>query len=414
MPATWKLALGGLRFERFYASSATTQPTHASLLTGLHPWQHGVTRNGIVLDEALETVPEILQRHGFETHAVVASFPLTSLFGYAQGFDTYDDEFHEPYVQSWEGQELEDGRFYSLARDVTRAAFTALDGARGERQFFWFHYFDPHDPYGDAPHDEAEGQAHGDLGDTIGIGPLLQLARERDPRIGASVRRARALFERDVQALDQALGNLFERLRADADRFETHILLSSDHGESFGEGGSLGHGKRLTPEQVHVPCVLVSPLASTDEGAAAGRGARSRPDAAGSIDIARTILAIADLGAAAETVGGRDLRRPADGDGAAFGMRRSFAEPRGEVRVDGEVVPVRGQRFFAVREGVLLTGNAEAVFEEDDELRPRAGEGAEELKRLFAVFARVAESRDVEEQLDPAIQEALRKLGYTR
>ena len=49
MPATSAYARRGARFERAYSATSTTQPTHASLLTGLHPWEHGVTDNGEVL-----------------------------------------------------------------------------------------------------------------------------------------------------------------------------------------------------------------------------------------------------------------------------------------------------------------------------------------------------------------------------
>ena len=51
MPRSLAFAEEGRIFERAYAATSTTQPTHASLFTGLHPWQHGVVRNGIVLAE---------------------------------------------------------------------------------------------------------------------------------------------------------------------------------------------------------------------------------------------------------------------------------------------------------------------------------------------------------------------------
>ena len=43
MPRTFAFAAGGQRFERCYAASSATQPTHASLFTGQHPWEHGVS-----------------------------------------------------------------------------------------------------------------------------------------------------------------------------------------------------------------------------------------------------------------------------------------------------------------------------------------------------------------------------------
>ena len=66
-----------------------TQPTHATLFTGKHPWQHGVTRNGQILLEERRTVAEELREAGFATRAVVASFPLAGRFWFHY-FDPHD------------------------------------------------------------------------------------------------------------------------------------------------------------------------------------------------------------------------------------------------------------------------------------------------------------------------------------
>ena len=258
MPATSAFAARGLCFDQAYAATSTTQPSHASLLTGLHPWQHGVTRNGDVLAEVHETVAERLQAQGFSTAAVVASFPLGRRFGFAQGFDPFRDELFTPYAQRWEGEDVEGGRFYTLGETITDEALALLASMPGERQFLWVHYFDPHDPYGDAVAAALAGGSGAE--DVLPIAALLQAAASGpEDEARALVERARGLYERDLGALDRALARLFARLDADAARFETHVIVTADHGESFGEQGCLGHGKRLVPEQLRVPLVLVSP-----------------------------------------------------------------------------------------------------------------------------------------------------------
>jgi arylsulfatase A-like enzyme len=112
MPRTLEFAAQGQRFEQAYAASPNTQPTHASMLTGLHPWEHGVTRNGRVLDDGFETIAELLQTHGYSTAAVVSSFPLHARFGFDQGFDSYQDDFMlEAGNDTWEGVDLETRAF---------------------------------------------------------------------------------------------------------------------------------------------------------------------------------------------------------------------------------------------------------------------------------------------------------------
>jgi arylsulfatase A-like enzyme len=393
MPETESLAARGVTFERFFATTSTTQPTHASLFTGLHPWGHGVSRNGVVLAEEHLTLAEHLRGAGFATHAVVASFPLHEMFGFAQGFDTYEDDFDQPYVQVWEGRETEGGAFFSLAESVTDRAIDVLDGAVGERQFFWFHYFDPHDPYGDT--------AAASRGDVVPIQLLLRLASQGDPGIAGELERARSAYARDLAAMDRALGRLYERLRADEGRFETHVILTSDHGESFGERGALGHGKRVTREQVQVPLVLVSPRLQAGV---------TRDDLASSVDLPRTVLAL--VGLDPTVFGGRSLDTA--GEGGVLGMRRRFAEPKPELLTDGRQRALPLDWFFTVRDGVLWSGNATTVRAED---AVEAGEESAEpeLREVFAALSQLLDAGPTaEELLDPEVQERLRKLGYTR
>jgi len=390
-----RFAEGGLVFTNCFASTSTTQPTHASLFTGLQPWDHGVTRNGVVLADGITTLAEHLRARGFSTHGIAASFPMHSLFGYAQGFDVYDDDFSVRYVQVWEGQRPESGAFYSLGSEVTEKALAAIDAAQGDRQFFWFHYFDPHDPYGDS------ATSAGDPGEVALIQRLLKAAA-RGTGVEEELRSARAGYDRDVRFLDASLARILERLAADEDRFRTHVLLTADHGESFGERLALGHGKRVTREQVQVPLVLLSP--AVEPGI--------RTDLASTVDLARTLLSAAGLDAG--DLGGRDLLAERDAS-AVVGMRRTFAGPKSEQLTDGKRRDLPESWFYLVRDGVLWSGNAERVLAEDDLTRPVVGAEADALRETFAALESLLEAGDVgEELLDPEVQERLRALGYTR
>ncbi len=218
----------------------------------------------------------------------MASFPLDARFGFAQGFDRYDDDFTVVAKHNWEGEPVDAGRFFSRADEVTERALDMIDQTEGGRQFFWFHYFDPHDPYGDS------------VGSRIQIGHLEAAGRRGGPDAIELARKARRLYEQDLGALDRSLDRLFMRLAADAGRYPTAIVFTADHGESFGEYGTVGHGKRVTKSQVHVPLFIVAP----------GLAPATREDTVGSIDVATTLLALG--GAPADDLPGRDLRGPAE------------------------------------------------------------------------------------------------------
>ena len=92
-PVLDRLAKKGVLFERAYAPVPLTLPSHASMLTGLYPPEHGLRNNGkAALSPGLPTLATELQASGYETGAFVAAFVLDHKFGLQRGFDTYDDD----------------------------------------------------------------------------------------------------------------------------------------------------------------------------------------------------------------------------------------------------------------------------------------------------------------------------------
>jgi arylsulfatase A-like enzyme len=378
-------------FERYYSATSTTQPTHATLFTGLPPWRHGVPFNGALLAERHETLAERLAASGWATAAAVASFPVHSKFGFAQGFADYREDFTQRGVREWSGVKVDGRAFHSEAAAVVAAAVAQVDAARAhgaERQFFWFHFFDPHAPYG------AES---GDRGRHYN--PLRVLAEiEAGDTPEEACRQARALYDADVRYLDQQLAQLLAHLDVDAGEVETHGVILSDHGESFGERGALGHGRSLAPEQIHVPLIVRSP-----------RLAPGRVNVAvGTVDVAATLLALAGLDA---PEGGRDLTLPL-APAPVSGMRRTFNETCRDERTDGSarVIEPEDRRFFVVEDGMVYTGDSQAVGLDDVDAPLGDSEREARLRALFAGFER--DFAAAESERDAVTVEALKELGY--
>lgn len=398
---------GGLVFERFYAATSVTQPSHASMFTALHPWEHGVVSNGQILLAEHTTVAERLQEAGFATGGVIASFPVAGRFGFAQGFDEFSEDFVEQPVawRQWEGHEVPEETFYSLGETITDRGLEMLDrlggGDAGKSQFLWLHYFDPHDPYGDSAGVET----------MTPFRAFRAIDEGRDP--SPLFPQFRTKYDQDLAFLDDQLERIFDRLEVDAERYRTHVVIASDHGESFGEEGAIAHGKRITEEQIRVPLVILSP--EVEPGV--------RGDVAGSIDVATTLLSLAGLPFdEAPWSAGRDLTEPApsaaevepssaDLRGGAFGMRRTFRNrDTTERRADGTTVPIPRYLFYAVdRAGRVYRGNTEGFLE-------GSAPDSEHLRRqvlsAFASFQRQAEEGAAPDAKDPETQDALRALGY--
>src|SRR5438552_11041977 len=95
-PALDRLAAEGVRFDFAHAHAVLTLTSHASILTGQLPFQHGLRDNsGYRLPPDARTAATLLKSAGYATAAFVAAFPLHSRFGLTNGFDVYDDRFGE-------------------------------------------------------------------------------------------------------------------------------------------------------------------------------------------------------------------------------------------------------------------------------------------------------------------------------
>jgi len=93
-PALDRLAAQGVRFDFAHAHAVITLTSHASILTGTYPYQHGIRDNsGYRLPAHARTLATLLEQSGYATGAFVGAFPLHSRFGLNQGFDVYDDRF---------------------------------------------------------------------------------------------------------------------------------------------------------------------------------------------------------------------------------------------------------------------------------------------------------------------------------
>jgi arylsulfatase A-like enzyme len=92
-PALDSLAADGIRFISAFTASPITNPSHASILTGLVPAHHGVRDFGMPLGSSVTTLAEVLKGSGYSTAAFIGSVILDSRGlapGFDRGFDYYD------------------------------------------------------------------------------------------------------------------------------------------------------------------------------------------------------------------------------------------------------------------------------------------------------------------------------------
>lgn len=207
-------------FERAFAHTTLTRPSHANILTGTTPLYHGVSDNpGFRLEDRYLTLAEYMKAERYETGAFIGAFVLDRRFGLARGFDHYDDDNGDQDFDAFDFVERP-------ADEVVEPAMEWIS-ARSGKWFCWVHVFDPHDPY--TPPE-----------------PYKTLYA-RDPYSG------------EAAFVDAQLGRLFDFLEKRGDFARTVIVVTSDHGEAFGEKDEIYHGFFAYNNTLHVPLFLFYP-----------------------------------------------------------------------------------------------------------------------------------------------------------
>lgn len=273
--AAW--AKGTTDFADASAPAAWTAPSVTTLLTGLQPSDHGVQGHiaASPLPPSVTTLAEILQSVGYATVALTGGGWVSRAMGLGQGFDQF--------VETWNTSD---------PRKTLRR--TLAEHPREKPIFLLLHTYEAHDPYGrkeppegsDDPARVAAANAeivrlaravdtHRDVlpqdegrafllawrGDPlVREGLTTRLTRERaadaavwyqwsghpnDPERAATEATLRAKYERGVAALDANLAHTFATIGDAELPGRTIVVVTSDHGEAFGENGALGHGRWL-------------------------------------------------------------------------------------------------------------------------------------------------------------------------
>ena len=284
------LARRGIRFDRVQATSSWTLPSLASAFTGR--WPHELSVGWLTpLDATHPTLAEYLGSRGYATAGFVANtFYCGSDTGLGRGFTVYRDYiFPELSAFKWAAlinRPLEGMRsIHEFMRQRLKAVFlqgllSTFDAGnrkpasavnrefldwlsvrrQPERPFFAFlNYYDAHYPY-----KLPEGSIH-----RFGARPRTE--REIDLieywRAGGQARLSvredafvRDCYDDCIADLDEQLGRLIDELGRRDILDQTWLIVTADHGESFGEHpGVFGHGTSLYQTQLHVPLVIIPP-----------------------------------------------------------------------------------------------------------------------------------------------------------
>ncbi len=199
-------------YQRAWSHCPMTLPSHASILTGLLPTEHGVRNNvGYRLDRTkVRTLAEVLRGRGYHTGAAVSSYVLRSETGIDDGFESYDDAI--PVAAAGAVSEHQRSGYETL-----KVAGEWIGRNASQPFFYFFHIYEPHAPY--------EGGS----------------------------------YDAEIARSDDIVGRLIARLKELGIYDRAMIVFLSDHGEGLWQHGEDQHGILLYREALQVPLMIKLP-----------------------------------------------------------------------------------------------------------------------------------------------------------
>jgi arylsulfatase A-like enzyme len=243
-----RLAGRGVRFADVVTQSTRTLMAHKSIFAATLSSVH---RGRL---DPRPTLAARLQEAGYDTAAFVDGGFLRSRFGHEKGFALYVDDLAEPAPKG--GRPVADREGGGFAEILPAASSWLKESAR-EPFFLFLHTYDVHCPY-EPPEDHARIFTGGRPA-PLDVGGMCGKSHFKDSEITEpAIRWISDLYDAGIHYADDLLGGFLGRLEGQGLLDRTLVVVISDHGESLGERGWIGHN-RLHPPQLFVPWIMSGP-----------------------------------------------------------------------------------------------------------------------------------------------------------
>ena len=265
-----RIAKEGVLFEKPFSSAPWTTPSHASLLTGLYPSEIGLYQEVGGTKKVLPspTLPEAMMTQGYRTAAFSAN---TSLFtrenGFGGGFIHFEDYFFnigDSITRTFYGRRIasyierhlleEEMIFRKRSEDVNRSVLDWVQRDEDAPFFVFINYFDTHGPFLPKEPFRSKFSNSGKVGGRIGGqqgGQTKLTPKQMQGEIDA--------YDGAIAYVDHHIGELLAEFSALGLEDDLLVVITSDHGEAFGEHGFVTHANTVYREEIFVPLIFWQP-----------------------------------------------------------------------------------------------------------------------------------------------------------
>ena len=298
-PFLYQLDRETVHFRRAYATECWTLPTHCSMFTGLLPSAHGAHFHSMGYTKTAPTIAEILAAAGFHTEVITRNFVFDGTIpGITRGFATHtqllsDAGAGNPFALFlalakprfrrhlratgfFHPRQRESRQFLTtFARAMMPADHRSLEYAlaqmarcrqQNQPYFLFVNLYDVHAPYPPTPNSIlrpfwscsglVENLMFPSVMSRLGAHQYL-LPKFRISRPGQRMLLNR--YHRAIELMDAKLHDFYSAARSAGLLDDTLLIITSDHGEAFGDHGLYLHDASVYDTHLHVPLWIHHP-----------------------------------------------------------------------------------------------------------------------------------------------------------
>ena len=265
-----RIANNGVLFENAISTAPWTPMSHASMFTGMHQVKHGMREGNMFLSNRWRTLAEVLQDNGYHTVGIDGNPYLNSVSGLSRGHIDYSELWRKPRsiseyfsrTKSTIKAKMAGGGFLSIK--MNEEVFNWLNKYNYEKPFYIFlQALEPHFAYR-PPKRFKERYVKEFSAETNKMMNVIfsdyNLHNVKKVQLSsADLEHLYNLHTAELAYLDYKLEQIFSLLIKRGQFENTIIIITTDHGEAFGEHGVFGHQFLLTNSLLHVPLIFHLP-----------------------------------------------------------------------------------------------------------------------------------------------------------
>ncbi len=242
------LAGNSMIFDRYMSAGPYTQASFPAILSSSYFLEYG---NPKKLSDKRTLISEVVKKGGFSTAAFHSNPYLSEFFGWNKGWDEFYDSMRDevtpeiPYI-----------RGDVINNKVGQWLQSHTIGGDYKPFFLWVHYMDIHEPY--VPEQKYVDKVDPSI--QLSAPEMMALFKEvllpRDTSDPDNITLLKKLYLAHINQVDEYAGELFGILDYLKLLDNTIFIVTTDHGDEFGDHGSLSHDGKMNSELINIPLII--------------------------------------------------------------------------------------------------------------------------------------------------------------